>query len=66
MSGLSLTQTMLQVILHGEHAVVYGRTAVAAALDLRTRMTLRPHEDKVVVLFPDLGLTREWSLEQLR
>ena len=57
---------MLQVILHGEHAVVYGRTAVAAALDLRTRMTLRPHADKVVVLFPDLGLTREWSLEQLR
>jgi len=55
-----------KVILHGEHAVVYGRTAVAAALDLRTRMTLRPHEDKVVVLFPDLGLTREWSLEQLR
>ena len=55
-----------QVILHGEHAVVYGKTAVAAALDLRTRMTIRPHEDKVVVLFPDIDLERSWSLDQLR
>ena len=55
-----------QVILHGEHAVVYGKTAVAAALDLRTRMTIKPHKDKVVVLFPDINLERSWSLDQLR
>lgn len=55
-----------KVILHGEHAVVYGKTAVAAALDLRTRMTIRPHEEQVVVKFPDLGLSRSWSLEELR
>ena len=54
------------MILHGEHAVVYGKTAVAAALDLRTRMTIRPHEDKVTVLFPDIDLERSWSLDQLR
>lgn len=55
-----------KVILHGEHAVVYGKTAVAAALDLRTRMTIKPHKDKVVVLFPDIDLEKSWSLDQLR
>lgn len=55
-----------KVILHGEHAVVYGKTAVAAALDLRTRMTLKPHNDLVVVKFPDLGISQSWSLETLR
>ena len=55
-----------KLILHGEHAVVYGKTAVAAALDLRTKMTIRPHEANVVVMFPDLGLSRTWTLDQLR
>ena len=46
--------------------MVYGKTAVAAALDLRTRLTIRPHENRVVVLFPDIDLERSWSLDQLR
>jgi len=54
-----------KVILHGEHSVVYGKTAVAGALDLRTRMTIRPHSSHVVVKFPDLGISDSWSLEQL-
>jgi len=55
-----------KVILHGEHAVVYGKTAVAAALDLRTRMTIKPHKELVVVNFPDLGISQSWTLDQLR
>ena len=55
-----------KVILHGEHAVVFGKTAVAAALDLRTRMTLKPHNDLVVVKFPDLGISQSWPLDKLR
>jgi len=55
-----------KVILHGEHAVVYGMTAVAASLDLRTRMTIKPHLTHVVVNFPDVGLSDCWTVEQLK
>jgi len=55
-----------KVILHGEHAVVYGKTAVAAALDLRTKMSIKPHSELVVVKFPDLGISQSWTLDKLR
>ena len=55
-----------KVILHGEHAVVYGKTAVAASLDLRTRMTIKPHLTHVVVNFPDVGLSDCWTEDQLK
>jgi len=55
-----------KVILHGEHAVVYGMTAVAASLDLRTRMTIKPHPTHIVVNFPDVGLSDSWTVEQLK
>lgn len=55
-----------KVILHGEHAVVYGKTAVAASLGLRTSMTIKPGLGKVVVDFPDLGLQDSWPVERLQ
>eukprot|EP00088_Acartia_fossae_P002359 TRINITY_DN10953_c0_g1_i4.p1 TRINITY_DN10953_c0_g1~~TRINITY_DN10953_c0_g1_i4.p1 ORF type:complete len:380 (+),score=45.09 TRINITY_DN10953_c0_g1_i4:63-1202(+) len=54
-----------KVILFGEHAVVYGMTAVAASLGLRTRMKIRPHSSKIIVNFPDVELQEAWSPAQL-
>ena len=57
-----------KVILHGEHAVVYGKSAVAASLDLRTRMHLVPIlKDSVLqVDFPDVGVTQSWTGKVIR
>ena len=30
-----------KVILHGEHAVVYGKTAIAVSVGLRTKMEVK-------------------------
>lgn len=30
-----------KVILHGEHAVVFGKTALAVSVDLRTSMSVK-------------------------
>jgi mevalonate kinase len=55
-----------KVILFGEHAVVYGMTAVAASLGLRTRMRIRPHGSKIIVNFPDVELQEAWAPIQLQ
>ncbi|XP_071644377.1 mevalonate kinase-like [Temnothorax longispinosus] len=48
-----------KVILYGEHAVVHGKTAVAASLNLRTTLKfaeLPNSEDVIKVEFPDVKL----------
>ena len=53
-----------KVILFGDHSVVYGRQAIAAALSLRT--TLQFTRGPVLRLsFPDVGLDEEISLSKL-
>ena len=38
------------MILHGEHSVVFGKTALAASVDLRTSLSIKPSQsDKVQI-----------------
>ncbi|XP_044296385.1 mevalonate kinase isoform X2 [Varanus komodoensis] len=56
-----------KVILHGEHAVVHGKVALAVALNLRTflRMTLR-NDGKVLLQLPNIGARLCWQTSELR
>ncbi|XP_074777274.1 mevalonate kinase isoform X3 [Athene noctua] len=56
-----------KVILHGEHAVVHGKVALAVALDLRTFLRLRPSaEGRVCVRLPGVGVVRSWDTLRLQ
>ena len=56
-----------KLILHGEHAVVYGKTAIAGSLDLRTRMEISPATSEVIEIdFPDIGVKQAWTVDEVR
>ncbi|XP_075371884.1 mevalonate kinase isoform X1 [Mycteria americana] len=56
-----------KVILHGEHAVVHGKVALAVALDLRTFLRLRPcTEGRVCIRLPGVGVVRSWDTSCLQ
>jgi len=56
-----------KLILMGEHAVVYGRPALVAALDRRLTVRVAPRPDGAVHLdLPGLGHAEETSWEALR
>ncbi|XP_063804940.1 mevalonate kinase [Pseudophryne corroboree] len=56
-----------KVILHGEHAVVHGKMALAVGLNLRTFLRLRPSKDnKVLINLPNIGTKLSWSVCDLQ
>ncbi|CAK6440448.1 unnamed protein product [Pipistrellus nathusii] len=56
-----------KVILHGEHAVVHGKVALAVALNLRTFLRLQPHSNgKVGLNLPNIGIKRAWDVARLQ
>jgi mevalonate kinase len=57
-----------KVIVFGEHAVVHGKAAMAAAVSLRTYLlvTSRSKSHRTVQLvFPDVGLDHTWDIDEL-
>lgn len=57
-----------KVILHGEHSVVYGKTALAASLNLRTRITLKESDSiggNISVDLPNLDLKHIYTVLEL-
>ncbi|XP_035690859.1 mevalonate kinase-like [Branchiostoma floridae] len=56
-----------KVILFGEHAVVYGRKAIASSLDLRTHLEvhLLPDSTSVTLELPDIHLSKTWQMADL-
>jgi mevalonate kinase len=55
-----------KVILFGEHAVVHGVTAIAAAVDLRCYALTTPrHDGKLSLHLPDIGnFSHTWDLDK--
>ncbi|KAI0380756.1 mevalonate kinase [Hypomontagnella monticulosa] len=57
-----------KVIVFGEHAVVYGKAAIAASVSLRSYL-LVTHLSKsrrtVTLQFPDIDLIHTWNLDEL-
>nr|GEZ94502.1 mevalonate kinase [Tanacetum cinerariifolium] len=60
-----------KIILSGEHAVVHGSAAVAAAIDLYTYVSLTfplpPHgPDTLILHLKDVGMEFSWPVNRLK
>lgn len=57
-----------KVIVFGEHAVVHGKAAMAAAISLRSYLlvtTLSKSHRTITLVFPDIGLDHTWTMDDL-
>lgn len=56
-----------KIILHGEHAVVHGKTALAAGLNLRSYLCLKEKDSgRLHLNLPDIDLERSWDVLELQ
>ncbi|CAI5650408.1 unnamed protein product [Oreochromis niloticus] len=56
-----------KAILHGEHAVVHGKVALAVSLNLRTYLRLKATTSgKVCINLPNIDTFLSWDLSQLK
>ena len=63
-----MTSAPGKVIVYGEHAVVYGKAAMAAAISLRSYLlvtALSKSQRTITLSFPDIGLEHSWKIEDL-
>ncbi|KAF4589187.1 mevalonate kinase [Ophiocordyceps camponoti-floridani] len=55
-----------KVIVFGEHSVVYDKSAIAAAISLRSYLHVAPSSSRIVTLrLTDINLVHEWPVDDL-
>ncbi|EKD14129.1 uncharacterized protein L3040_007871 [Drepanopeziza brunnea f. sp. 'multigermtubi'] len=57
-----------KVIVFGEHAVVYGKSAIAASISLRSYLlvtALSKSNRSITLRFPDIALSHTWNIDDL-
>ena len=68
MNPAFMTSAPGKVIVYGEHAVVHGKAAMAAAISLRSYLlvtTLSKSQRTISLRFPDIGLSHTWDVDAL-
>ena len=68
MNPVFMTSAPGKVIVYGEHAVVHGKAAMAAAISLRSYLlvtTLSKSQRTISLRFPDIGLSHTWNIDAL-
>ncbi|KAL8764404.1 MAG: hypothetical protein Q9184_000109 [Pyrenodesmia sp. 2 TL-2023] len=63
-----MTSAPGKVIVYGEHAVVYGKAAMAAAISLRSYLlvtALSRWHRTITLRFPDIDMEHSWNIDDL-
>ncbi|KAL8656674.1 MAG: hypothetical protein Q9210_000106 [Variospora velana] len=63
-----MTSAPGKVIVYGEHAVVYGKAAMAAAISLRSYLlvtALSKSHRTITLRFPDIDMEHIWKIDEL-